>query len=247
MIMINIRGSEPNYPATTILIATAVPVHGIELQPISLCKAILTIKHTVAEGLERNRTSKSCDHCRRFHRHLTMGFTQNAIIWPTKYTPGTTDNFVSNETIVLGLSALEIWPLLADISKWESYYSNVSQITPPPSSPLLNKGDTFSFSTFGFPPLSCRCEESVKPGQAGDGAGRLAWSAGQEGGEEERLDVYHAWIVEDLEGGRLRILTQESQIGVPARELAGKRPNPMLNGHQEWLDGLVGAARRARK
>lgn len=56
--------------------------------------------------------------------------------------------------------------------------------------------------------------------------------------------MYHAWIVEDLEGGPVRILTQESQIGKPARELAGKKPNPMLNGHQEWLDGLVSTARK---
>lgn len=65
-----------------------------------------------------------------------------------------------------------------------------------------------------------------------------------EGDEESAVDVYHAWIVEDLEKNRVRILTQESQIGKPVKELAGKRPNVMLNGHQDWLDGLVGAARK---
>lgn len=59
---------------------------------------------------------------------------------------------------------------------------------------------------------------------------------------EDAIDVYHAWIVEDVEGGRVRILTQESQIGVPARQLADEKPNKMLNGHQEWLDGLVRVA-----
>ncbi|WP_308114508.1 hypothetical protein [Streptomyces sp. ISL-12] len=55
--------------------------------------------------------------------------------------------------------------------------------------------------------------------------------------------MLHAWLVEDLPGGRVRILTQESQFGKPAADLAGQTPNPMLNGHQAWLDGLVRAAR----
>lgn len=31
------------------------------------------------------------------------------IIWPSRYTPGTTDNYVSNEVIVKGLSAAQVW------------------------------------------------------------------------------------------------------------------------------------------
>lgn len=76
--------------------------------------------------------------------------------------------------------------------------------------------------------------------------GRLAWSAALEGGEDEAVDVYHAWLVEDLPGGRVRVLTQESQVGKPAADLASRRPNVMLLGHQDWLDGLVTAARGGR-
>lgn len=39
--------------------------------------------------------------------------------------------------------------------------------------------------------------------------GRLAWQSET----PEGLEIYHAWIVQDLEGGRVRVLTQESQIG----------------------------------
>jgi len=78
------------------------------------------------------------------------------IFWPEKYLPGTTDNHVSNEVIVQGLSAAQIWPLLANITQWSTYYFNVSQITAPSSGPLLlSQGDKFSFSTFGLPPLPC--------------------------------------------------------------------------------------------
>lgn len=168
---------------------------------------------------------------------------QSAIIWPTRYQPGTTDNFTSNETIASGITASQIWALLADISKWPSYYPNVSQITPPSSGPKLEKGSIFHFSTFGFPVLESHVKESVAPGGSLGQAGRLAWSAALEGAEDEAVEVYHAWLVEDLPGGRVRVLTQESQIGKPARELAGKRPNVMLLGHQDWLDGLVAKAR----
>ena len=39
---------------------------------------------------------------------------QSAIIWPNDYLPGTTDTFASNEIIVAGLSAKEIWAQLND-------------------------------------------------------------------------------------------------------------------------------------
>jgi hypothetical protein len=73
---------------------------------------------------------------------------------------------------------------------------------------------------------------------------RLAWHGWVNGPAETALDVYHAWLLEDLPGGRVRILTQESQIGQPAQEMAGAKPNPMLNAHQEWVDGLARTAAR---
>ncbi|CZT47895.1 uncharacterized protein RSE6_08518 [Rhynchosporium secalis] len=166
--------------------------------------------------------------------------SQSAIIWPREFLPGTTSNFVTNEVIVSNLTAIQIWSFLSNISKWSSYYNNVSQITPPTSGPSLKKGDNFHFSTFGFPVLACTVEESVTP-EFGK-AGRIAWSAKLEDGENS-VSVYHAWLVEGLDGGRVRILTQESQNGKPAEELSSKKPNKMLLGHQDWCDGLVRAAR----
>lgn len=169
----------------------------------------------------------------------------STIIWPNQYLPGTTDNYVSNEIFVPGLTAEQVWPYLVDITKWESYYKNVGQITPPSSGPILEKDDKFSFSTFGFPPLQSQVWESVAP--TASSPGRLAWRAWQDGDEETALDVHHAWIVENTEWGVVRILTQEAQIGKPAAQLATTRPNPMLNGHQDWLDGLAKTAKAAAK
>ncbi|KAK8853205.1 hypothetical protein IAR55_003907 [Kwoniella newhampshirensis] len=166
------------------------------------------------------------------------------IDWPDRYLPGLTDLFVSNETIVANLTSADIWPLLVDITQWEFYYDNVCKITPPSSGPILEKGDRFSFSTFGFPPIQTEVAESVAPSSTTPG--RLAWIAKLDGNEDEAIDVYHAWIVEDLSHGRVRIFTQESQIGRPAIQLAAKKPNPIWMGHQDWLDGLVKTAREAR-
>jgi hypothetical protein len=166
--------------------------------------------------------------------------TATAINWPDRYVPGTTSNFVSNEVIAKDLTSAQIWEKLADITKWTSYYWNCAEITPPTSGPKLEKGNDFKFSTFGFPPLPCTVAESVTPSKGT--AGRLAWEA-ITGEGDDKIYVYHAWVVEDLPGNRVRILTQESQIGGVFEDFAKRKPNPMLNGHQDWLDGLVHAAR----
>ncbi|MBN3724388.1 SRPBCC domain-containing protein [Burkholderia sp. Ac-20379] len=168
----------------------------------------------------------------------------NAIIWPAGYLPGTTENFVSNETIVAGLSAADVWPWLVEATRWPGYYANSAEIGfDGGKGPALEAGVRFRFRTFGFP-VEAEVTECVAP--AAGAPGRVAWHGwAGEVGEVARLDVHHAWLVEDLAGGRVRILTQETQKGRPAEELAKARPNPMLNGHQDWLDGLVAAARGA--
>jgi len=168
----------------------------------------------------------------------------NAIIWPENYVPGFTDNFASNEVIVAGLSAEAVWPYLSTPSRWPTYYSNSANVRfYDDKGPELAERDRFYFETFGFP-VEAQCTEYVAPkdGQPG----RIAWHgwAGTEGADD-RLDVHHAWLLENLSEGRVRILTQETQKGKPAEELARTKPNPMINGHQDWLDGLVKAARES--
>lgn len=166
-----------------------------------------------------------------------MNNTQSAIIFPQGYIPGESDNFCSNEVIVKGVKLEDIWELLSNPHKWTSYYANSANIQYDKTHLALN--ELFYFETFGFP-VNAEVVEYVKP-QNGQ-AGRVAWH-GWAGEGKTRLDVHHAWLVEELEGGRVRILTQETQNGDPAKELAKAKPNPMINGHQEWLDGMVEAAR----
>lgn len=168
----------------------------------------------------------------------------NSVIWPEKYTPGTTDNFVSNEVIVKGLTAAEVWEYLNDTAYWPGYYKNVSKIQfNGNAGPKLSAGLDFRFTTFVFP-VEAHVVEYVPP--APGQPARLAWSGLIAGDKNSKLEVLHAWVIEDLPGDRVRVLTQESQIGQPAKEMAVTKPNPMLNAHQDWLDGLIRTAQEKK-
>ncbi|KRO29580.1 polyketide cyclase [Lactiplantibacillus fabifermentans] len=168
----------------------------------------------------------------------------NNINWPSRYLPGTTDNFVSNEVIVKDLTVAEVWAYLVDTSKWEGYYENAANIVlTDQSTTHLQQGENFHFDTFGFP-IDAQVMELVAPQD--NQIARISWHGWQDGDAETALDVYYAFLIEALPGQRVRVLTQESQIGKPAADMAGQTPNPMLNGHQAWLDGLVKAAKGAK-
>lgn len=167
----------------------------------------------------------------------------NEINWPDGYVPGFTDNFCSNEVIVAGLTSQDVWRYLNDTQYWPHYYSNVADVRfyQGYTGTELYPDARFFFKTFGFP-VEAEITEYVAP-QAGQ-PGRISWHGwAGEVGSNERLDVIHAWLIEDLSDGRVRILTQETQNGLPAKELAKAVPNPMINGHQEWLDGIVRSAK----
>ena len=165
-----------------------------------------------------------------------------SIEWPEKYLPGTTDNFCSNEVIIKDLPVKKVWEALIHPLLWPEYYSNSSDIEFKDKGEILHAGLHFSFKTFGFP-IEAEVIECVEP--ADGRVGRLAWHGWAEGDSDHRLDVVHTWLVETLPGNRTRILTQESLIRKSAQELAKQVPNPMINGHQAWLDGIVKYVRKS--
>ena len=161
----------------------------------------------------------------------------NEINWPHDYLPGTTDNFASNEVIVKGIMAKDVFENLIDTSIWPTYYDNVADVEFDNTKGTRLAADTrFRFKTFGFP-IEAEIVEFEAP--TGDKPGRLAWHGWAEGDEEHRLDVIHAWLLEDLPEGRVRILTQESQKGKPAKDLFNSKPDVMNQGHQDWVKGLA--------
>ena len=161
----------------------------------------------------------------------------NEINWPEGYLPGTTDNFASNEIIVVGITAQDVFENLIDTSIWTSYYKNASDIEFYNTKGTRLAADTrFKFKTFGFPIEA----EVVEFEASADGKpGRLAWHGWAEGDADHRLDVIHAWLLEDLPENRVRILTQESQKGKPAKDLFNTEPDIMNQGHQDWIKGMA--------
>ena len=161
----------------------------------------------------------------------------NEIHWSKEYLPGTTDNFASNEIIVKGITAKDVFDNLIDTSIWQSYYNNVSDIYfYNNDGPKLKPNTRFKFSTFGFP-IESEVVEFEEP--SGEKPGRLSWHGWAEGDEEHRLDVIHAWLLENISENRVRILTQESQKGKPAKDLFNTQPDTMNQGHQDWIKGLA--------
>jgi hypothetical protein len=162
------------------------------------------------------------------------------IRWPEKYLPGSTDNFVSNEVILTGLTASQVWPYLNDTTHWPTYYKNALEIGfDEGDGPKLVAGVRFRFTTFGMK-VEAEVTEHIPPSEGTPG--RVSWRAWLAGVDETVASGLHAWIIEDLPGGRVRVLTQESQLGEPAKQMALVKPNPVLNAHQDWLEGLVQAA-----
>lgn len=141
-----------------------------------------------------------------------------------------------------GLSAAEVFALLCNAGLWNSYYANASDVEFEGSSDgrlVLGPDTRFRFKTFGFP-IEAQVIEYEAPSEGRPG--RLAWHGWAEGDEQHRLDVVHAWLIEDLPRGRVRILTQESQKGAPAKALHETRPDTMNEGHQDWIRGLAETA-----
>ncbi len=161
----------------------------------------------------------------------------NEINWPEGYLPGTTDNFASNEIIVQGITAQDVFENLIDTSIWTSYYKNAADIEFYNTKGTKLAADTrFKFKTFGFP-IEAEVVEFEAPSNGKPG--RLAWHGWAEGDADHRLDVIHAWLLEDLPENRVRILTQESQKGKPAKDLFNTEPDIMNQGHQDWIKGLA--------
>ena len=97
-----------------------------------------------------------------------------AINWPKEFTPGFTDNFVSAETYVAGLTAEEVFPYLTHAYIWHEYYDGASDVKLRGSDekPELKDGTKFSFNIIGWD-VTAEVVEFVEPSK--DRPGRLSW------------------------------------------------------------------------
>ena len=61
----------------------------------------------------------------------------------------------------------------------------------------------------------------------------LAWMGRKE--FEHRLDVVHAWLIEDMPERKVRILTPGITEGDRRKDLFNTNPDAMNIGHQDWI------------
>lgn len=172
---------------------------------------------------------------------------QESIQWPEKYLPGTTDHFVSNETIVKGAPVPAIWKALITPSLWPQFYPDIkeSSFADKAKGPELYPDCEFflKFNLGGnIVQIKCDVIEFMDP--ATHLVGRLSWHGHIAGDAAHELNFVQAWLVEALEGGRSRLLSQLSLIGKPAQEDAKADPDPLLIGRQNWVNGIVAYAKK---
>jgi len=164
------------------------------------------------------------------------------IQWPAGFVPGFTDNFCSNEVIVTGISVDAAWHLLATPTlQAGAYFYGYSRLLELRAETELALGDRFDRLAFNNFVID---QGMLPPDLLATQPARLAWHGWAGNDETDRLDVHHAWLIEALSENRVRILTQETQVGAPAKQLASDPSHPMIHGHQQWLDGIVRAARQ---
>lgn len=152
------------------------------------------------------------------------------IIWPDRYSPGSTAVQVSNQ-IAIAAPPSAVWACLIRAASWPSWYPNSSDVQIEGGGEDLSSGAAFRWRTFGVPVASTVREFVTDE--------RIAWD-----GKGLFLDVYHAWLIEPRADG-CWVLTEENQNGLAARAQALLMPNRMHAGHDVWLAGLKQRAEAA--
>lgn len=169
----------------------------------------------------------------------------NTINWPKEFLPGTTDNFSSNEVIIKGLTTKEVFLFIEDASLWSTYNKNIVEVKMKnQKTTKLNGLSQFNYTILGIQ-LEASIIEYIPPEKNKEG--RISWYAFSNEDKDKRIDIVHCWLIENLNGGRVRILTQESQKGIPAVNFANSHPNIIINFNQDWLDLLVKMALKYKK
>lgn len=168
----------------------------------------------------------------------------NAINWPKEFLPGKTDNFTSNEKIMKGLTSKEIFLFLEDTSLWSQYNKNIVDIKMVnQKTTKLNGLSQFHYNILGIS-LEASVIEYIPPEKNIEG--RISWFASNNN-KDNKIEFIHCWLVENLDGGRVRILTQESQKGQLAINFAQSHPNIIVNFNQDWIDSIEKMAFQFKK
>jgi hypothetical protein len=132
--------------------------------------------------------------------------------------------------IVTAAPPRQVWKWLCRAERWPQWYSNCSWLKfPDNDGPDLKQDTHFVWRTFG---AKVRSQVLVF-----DPMRQIGWDAFAIG-----LKAYHGWIIEPLENGGCRIVTEETQKGPVVSAGRWYLRRALLREHQNWLESLSTAA-----
>jgi len=154
--------------------------------------------------------------------------SNDEIHWPPEFQPakGVISPVHMRNEVQIAASPERVWDWLVRAPCWPEWYPNSANVRLPDARESdLKKDMIFRWRTFGTN-LSSKVVE-YEPCK------RLAWD-----GRGLGIRVYHAWLLQPVDGDKCRVLTEESQRGW--RCWLGKifLPHRMSKFHQIWLEKL---------
>lgn len=169
-----------------------------------------------------------------------------SIQWPDQYLPGTTDCYVSNQTVVKGVPVANVWKALLDPLLYPKFYKDIKEASFVDKSQKVLGPDSKFLLRFdlGGKIVTIHCEiiEFVAPEQGK--VGRITWHGLINGDNGPLLNFVQAFLVESLAGDRTRLSSGLSLIGIPGKEACEAEPNPLLVGRQQWIDSIMAWAKK---
>jgi uncharacterized protein YndB with AHSA1/START domain len=185
---------------------------------------LLPFFRRVAQRVDNSNPLSSILHFQRAHREhfVTTDRKSHQRPWPAGFDPKSAPVYSHSELFV-DAPPHQVFRLLTDAQRWESFYPDVSDVRTA-NSGRLELGEEFSWRVFGTVQRSeiVEYEENRV----------LAWNARGIGDE-----AYHRWILVPEARGT-RVITEEIQQG-PGPALLAKHLNPATTAmHRSWVDAM---------
>jgi Polyketide cyclase / dehydrase and lipid transport len=151
--------------------------------------------------------------------------------WPAGFDPRTAPVYARNE-IRTTLTAEQLWPALVTATRWPEWYPDARRVSIIGGGEVLTASSHFTWTTLGV-----RVKTQVTEFEP---ARRLAWSGSGPGSKG-----YHRWILAPAADSSCLVVTEEVQIGLVPRLVAGRLRRSLHANHQRWIEGLVDVSRPA--
>jgi hypothetical protein len=136
----------------------------------------------------------------------------------------------ARNAIVTAASSEHVWRWLCRASVWPQWYSNCAWLNfPDGDGPDLKQNTHFVWKTFG---VTVRSAVLVF-----DPMREIGWDAYATG-----LHAFHGWLIEPLDHGGCRIVTEETQSGPLVWIGRWYLHRALLREHQNWLKSLSNVA-----